>query len=108
MLTRILAVALAAGTLAFATANAQTATPGTGSGSTTTTKPSTSPSTGSMGTGSGSSSTTGNSGMSTGANQAQQPMGAAGFDPTKYKSKTDCLNAASAAKASTSLCNNLK
>jgi hypothetical protein len=38
--------------------------------------------------------------------QAQQPMGA--FDPTKYKTKSECLTAAQAAKASASLCNSLK
>jgi len=48
-------------------------------------------------------------GTGSGVNQqAQQPMGAGNFDPSKYKSKTDCLNAATAAHALTSLCNNLK
>jgi hypothetical protein len=50
----------------------------------------------------------GSSGMSGSGQQAQQPMGTGGFDPTKYKSKTDCLNAAATAHASTSLCNSLK
>jgi hypothetical protein len=35
-------------------------------------------------------------------------MGSGTFDASKYKTKTDCLNAASAAHASTSLCDNLK
>jgi hypothetical protein len=110
MLTRILAVALAAGSLAFATAHAQTGSGATGSGSSTTTSPSTTtPSTGSTGTtmpSTGSTGSMGSSGMS--GQQAQQPMGSSSFDPTKYKSKTECLNAAATAHASTSLCNNLK
>jgi hypothetical protein len=48
----------------------------------------------------------GSSGMTGSGQQAQQPMGS--FDPTKYKTKTECLNAATAAHASTSACNSLK
>ncbi|MBV8191584.1 MAG: hypothetical protein JOY64_04930 [Alphaproteobacteria bacterium] len=111
MLTRILAVALAVGSLAFATAHAQTGSGGstTTSPSTTTpstTTPSTGPSTGTTTPSTGSTGSMGSSGMT--GQQAQQPMGAGSFDPTKYKSKTDCLNAASSARASSSLCNNLK
>jgi hypothetical protein len=108
MLTRILVLALAAGSLACA-AYAQT-TPGTGttgSGGSPTTSPSTAPMTPSTGS-SGSSGTMGSTGMTGTGQQAQQPMGTGSFDPTKYKSKTDCLNGATAAHASTSLCNNLK
>ena len=42
------------------------------------------------------------------ASQAQQPIGSSGFDPSQYKSKTDCLNAASTARASIDLCNSKK
>lgn len=98
MMTRILTVALAIGTLAAGTAYAQT-------GSSTTT-PSTPPSTSTMPSTSGSGSTGATVGGSTSTQQAQQPMGA--FDPTKYKTKSECLTAAAAAKASTSLCASLK
>ena|SRR5262245_53250089 len=99
MLLRIVAIALAGGSLALASANAQTGTtsPSTGTPSTTT------PGTGSTTT--PPSSTTG-SGTSGSMNQAQQPMGS--FDASKYKTKTECLNAATAAHASASACNNLK
>ena len=104
MLTRILAVALAVGSLACASAYAQTSTPGTTSPSTTT-PGTTSPSTTSPGTTSPSTGATSGSSGSMGQ-QAQQPMGT--FDASKYKTKTECLNAATAAHASASLCNNLK
>jgi hypothetical protein len=42
------------------------------------------------------------------ASQAQQPVGSSSFDPSQYKNKTDCLNAASAARASIDLCNSKK
>lgn len=104
MMTRILAVALAVGSFAFATAHAQTSSSPSsgsmGSGSSTTT-PSTPPTAGTGSTGS-----TMGSGSST--QQAQQPMGAGSFDPTKYKTKTECLNAATAAHASASACSSLK
>jgi len=92
MLIRILAVALAAGLLASATAHAQTiGMPGGGS--------------------SASSDKTRPSGGATAdlyrSGQAQQ-AGASSFDPSKYKTKTECLNAASFKGASLSLCNNLR
>jgi hypothetical protein len=104
MLTRILAVALAVGSIAFATAHAQTG----GTGSTTTSPSTTSPGTAPMTSPSpGSSGSSGSMGTGSGSSQqAQQPMGT--FDASKYKSKTDCLSAAAAAHASSSLCNSLK
>ena len=93
MLTRILTVALAAGTLAFATAHAQTSS----SGSSTTSPSTTSPSTGSSSTmGSGSSS-----------QQAQQPMSGS-FDISKYKTNAECLAAARSASADIKLCGAVK
>jgi hypothetical protein len=99
MLTRILAVTLAAGSLTFATAHAQTGTGMPGSNqsrqqmapSPETTKPSTVPTT---------AQTTGTPGSGS--------VGSGPFDPSQYRTKTDCLNAASAAQASFSLCNGLK
>jgi hypothetical protein len=149
MLTRILAVTLAAGSLAFATAHAQTGTGTPGSNqshqqmapSPQTTQPSTAPTTaqttGMPGSGStdsdktrpsaapptepsqihqpmnsGSSGKTGPSGgpaaNSSGQSQAQQLMGSGRFDPSQHKTKTECLNAASAARASFNLCSSLK
>jgi hypothetical protein len=105
MMTRMLAVALAVGSLTLATAHAQTSSSPSsgsmGSGSSTTTTPSTPPT-----AGTGSTSSTMGGGSST--QQAQQPMGAGSFDPTKYKTKTECLNAATAAHASASACSSLK
>ena len=90
MLTRILAVTLAAGALAFATAHAQTVgMPGGGSAGSDKTRPS-----------GGATSDLYRSG------QGQQQMG--NFDPSKYRTKTDCLNAASFKGASLSLCNSLR
>jgi hypothetical protein len=40
--------------------------------------------------------------------QAQQPMASGSFSASKYKTKTECLNAAAAQKADVSLCNSLK
>jgi hypothetical protein len=57
-----------------------------------------------MGSGSASKLVTG-SGSST--QQAQQPMNGS-FDASKFKTKTDCLNAATAQKADVSMCNSLK
>jgi hypothetical protein len=104
MFSRLLTVALlTAGTaLAFSTAQAQTS----GSSSGSTTAPSTtSPSTGSSGS---SGSTMGSSGSSTSTQQAQQPMGSGTFNATNYKTKTECLNAATAQKADRKLCDALK
>jgi hypothetical protein len=42
------------------------------------------------------------------AQQAQQPMGSGTFNATNYKTKTACLNAASAQHADRTLCNSLK
>ena len=110
MFSRLLTVALlTAGTaLAFSTAQAQTSGSGTGTGSSTaspsTTSPS--PSTGSSG------STMGSSGSSMGSSssstqQAQQP-GSGTFNVSNYKTKTECLNAATAQHADRTLCNALK
>jgi hypothetical protein len=103
MFSRLLTVALlTAGTaLAFSTAQAQT------SGSTG------SSSTSSMGSGSSSmgskGSTMGSSGSSTSTTQqAQQPMSTGTFNVSNYKTKTECLNAATAQKADRTLCNSLK
>jgi hypothetical protein len=93
MLTRILTVALAVGTLAIGAAFAQTGSttsPGTTSPSTTS-PGTTSPSTGSSG-----------STMGGGSGMPQQAQGA--FDVTKYKTKAECLTAARSAKADATLC----
>lgn len=108
MFSRLLTVALlTAGTaLAFSTAQAQTS----GSGSTTApsaTSPSTGSSTGSSTMGSGSGSKAMGSG-STSTQQAQQPMSSGPFNATNYKTKTECLNAATAQHADRTLCNALK
>lgn len=95
MLTRILTVALAVGTLAIGTAYAQTGSTTSPSTSPGTTSPSTGPSTGSSG-----------SSMGSGSSTTQQAQGA--FDVTKYKSKAECLTAARAAKADTMLCDAVK
>ena len=98
MFSRVLTVALlTAGTaLAFATANAQTGS--TTAPSSSTTSPST---TMTPGTGSGSmSGTTG----STSTQTAQQP---GGFKASNYKTKAECLTAATAAGAPSSACNSL-
>jgi|tagenome__1003787_1003787.scaffolds.fasta_scaffold20617344_2 hypothetical protein len=96
MLTRILTVALAVGTLAAGTAYAQT-------GSTTSPSTSPSPSTTTPST-SGSGSMSGGSSM--GGSSTQQAQGT--FDVTKYKTKAECLTAARSAKADTTLCNAVK
>jgi len=108
MFSRLLTVALlTAGTaLAFSTAQAQTS----GSSGSTTASPSTSspsPSSGSSSStmGSGSSSM-GKSGSST--QQAQQPMTTGTFNATNYKTKTECLNAATVQHADRKLCDSLK
>ncbi len=117
MFSRLLTVALlTAGTaLAFSTAQAQTSSSGSSTGSTGsgTVSPSTGSSGSTMGSGSGSTmgsgsgSTTMGSGSSTSTQQAQQPMGGT-FNATNYKTKTECLNAASAQHADRTLCNALK
>ena len=98
---------IAASTLAFATAHAQTGT-GSSTGTqgttpgTTTTSPG-SPSSGStMGTGGG---TTGTGPGTSVPNQAQSP---GSFNASTYKTKTECLNAAQAARASNDACKDLK
>ncbi|MBN9091508.1 MAG: hypothetical protein J0J01_31700 [Reyranella sp.] len=91
MLTRILTVALAVGTLAIGTAYAQT-----GSTTSPTSPSTTSPSTG------GSGSMSGGSSMGAGSSTTQQAQGA--FDVTKYKTKAECLTAARSAKADSTLC----
>ena len=109
MFSRLLTVALlTAGTaLAFSAAQAQTSGTG-GSTMPKTTTPSTGSSSGSstMGSGSGTSSTMG--GGSTSTQQAQQPMSGGTFSAKNYKTKTECLNAASAQHADRTLCNSLK
>lgn len=94
MFSRLLTAALlTAGTaLAVSTAQAQTSgSSGTGSSSGgTTMSPSTSPSTG------------------TSSQQAQQPMGSGAFDASNYKTKAECLTAATAQHADRTLCNALK
>jgi len=113
MFSRLLTVALlTAGTaLAFSTAQAQTSgssgsSSGTGSSKITPSTPSTGSSGSTMGSGSGSS--TMGSGSSTSTQQAQQPMGSGTFNATNYKTKTECLNAATAQKADRKLCDALK
>jgi hypothetical protein len=99
MLTRIIAIALAASTLAFTAAQAQTGS-STGSG--------TSPSPSTMGTGTTGNSTTtmgaGSSGSAGSGQIAQQP---GGFKASDYKTKAECLTAAKAANASSMACNSL-
>lgn len=115
MFSRLLTVALlTAGTaLAFSTAQAQTSgTSGTGSTGGSTGGSTMTPSTGSgssgstMGSGSGSKSM-GSSGSSS-TQQAQQPMGSGTFNAKNYKTKTECLNAASAQHADRMMCDSLK
>jgi hypothetical protein len=111
MFSRLLTIALlTAGTaLAFSTAQAQTSgTSGTGSTGGSTMTPSTgSGSSGStMGSGSGSKSMGGSGSSST--QQAQQPMGSGTFNAKNYKTKTECLNAASAQHADRMMCDSLK
>ena len=126
MLTRILAVALAAGPLVFATAHAQTGTGTPASNQTqqpmapsSETKPSGSPTADSSSSDSNlshqqmapSPETTKRNDSTTdsgGPNQAQQPIDSSRFDPSKYKTESECLNAASAARASIDLCNSKK
>lgn len=93
MLTRILTVTLAVGTLALGTAYAQTGS--TTSPSSPSTPPSTTPST-----------TMPSTGSSMGSSTSQQAQGA--FDVTKYKTKSECLTAARSAKADTILCDSVK
>jgi hypothetical protein len=113
MFSRLLTVALlTAGTaLAFSTAQAQTSGSGssTGSSGSSTMTPSTgSGSTGST-MGSGGSKTMGGSGSgSTSTQQAQQPMSSGMFSAKNYKTKTECLNAATAQHADRTLCDSLK
>ena len=116
LLTRILAVALAAGSLASATAYTQTiGMPGGGSAGSDKTKPSMAPTTGPSQIHQPTSTGSAKTGPSGGAtsdlgrpSQAQQSMGSSTFDPSKYKTQTECLNAASFVSASFSLCKNLK
>jgi len=111
MFSRLLTVALlTAGTaLAFSTAQAQTSgSSGTSSGTgSSTMTPSTGSGSSTMGSGSGSTSSTMGSG-STSTQQAQQPMSSGTFNATNYKTKTECLNAASAQHADRTLCDALK
>jgi hypothetical protein len=99
MSIRIIAIALAASTLALTAAQAQTGST-TGTGSTTTTTPgmsgSTGSSTGTMGSGS--------SGSAGSGQIAQQP---GGFKASDYKTKAECLTAAKAANASSTACSSL-
>jgi len=101
MFSRLLTVALlTAGTaLAFSTAQAQTGGTSSGTGnSTMPPKTTASPSTGSSTMGSGSSST----------QQAQQPMSSGTFNAKSYKTRTECLSAASTQHADRTMCNSLK
>ena len=124
MFSRLLTVALlTAGTaLAFSTAQAQTS----GTGSSTmpkTTTPSTGSSSSTMGSGSSSTTGSGSSGVTMGSGsgskllgsgsgsstqQAQQPMSSGSFSAKNFKTKTECLNAASAQHADRALCDSLK
>jgi hypothetical protein len=134
MLSRILTIAFAAGTLAFATAHAQTGSSGgTGTGATGSTSGTgmgtstpgsstntmgtgnTGNSTGSMGAGnngvagsagSGAAGTSG-SGVGSSPQTARQPADTGSLDASQYKSRTECLNAAEAAHASREACNSL-
>jgi hypothetical protein len=117
MLVRFLAVALAAVSFASATAYAQTVgMPGGGSpGSDKTrpnTEPTTSPSQIHQPTSPGSDKTRPSGGATSDLNRPNQPQQSMGsssnFDPSKYRTQTECLNAASLVNASFSLCKNLK
>ena len=102
MFSRLLTVALlTAGTaLAFSAAQAQTSGSSTASPSTTSPSAATpSPSTGSSGSSMGSGSST---------QQAQQPMSSGAFNVSNYKTKAECLTAATAQHADRTLCNSLK
>ena len=102
MFSRLLTVALlTAGTaLAFSTAQAQTSG---SSGSTGSITMSPSPSSPSPSTGS---SSMGSSGSTT--QQAQQPMSSGTFNASNFKTKAECLTAATAQHADRTLCNSLK
>jgi hypothetical protein len=45
---------------------------------------------------------------STSTQQAQQPMSSGTFSAKNYKTKTECLNAATAQHADRTMCNSLK
>jgi hypothetical protein len=115
MLTRILVVTLAVGGLAFATAHAQTVgMPGGGNPGSDKTKPDTAPSAnpGQIHQQASPASKTRPSGGATSdlnrPTQAQQSTGSIPFDPSKYTTQTECLNAASFVSAPFSRCKNLK
>ncbi|HEY2875345.1 MAG TPA: hypothetical protein VGJ56_25690 [Reyranella sp.] len=116
MLTRILTVALAAGSLASVTVHAQTiGMPGGGSAGSDKTRPNIAPTTSPseihqpMSPGSDKTRPSGGATSDLGRpSQAQQSMGSSNFDPSKYKTQTECLNAASFVSAQFSLCKNLK
>lgn len=98
MSIRIIAIALAASTLAFTAAQAQTgSTTGTGTSPGST-----------MGTGTTGKSTNpmgaGSSGSAGSGQIAQQP---GGFKASDYKTKAECLTAAKAASASSTACDSL-
>jgi hypothetical protein len=93
MLTRIITIALAASSLAFATAQAQTgSTTGTGT-------------TSGSGTSSGSSTMSPSTSGSSGSGQLAQQPGS--FKASDYKTKTECMAAAQKANASTTACSSL-
>jgi len=116
MLTRVLAVVLTAASVASATTYAQSVgMPGGGSPGSDKTRPDTAP------TGSpsqihqpaspGSDKTRPSGGATSDLsrpNQPQQSMGSGTFDPSKYRTQTECLNAAAFVNASFNLCKNLK
>jgi len=129
MFSRILTVSIAAATLTLTGAYAQTGSGGYGAGGTSspstsapgtaspgTATPGTATPGGSTGSGTGSSTTspgmTGSSGAgatgmgATAPNQAQSS--GSPFNPSGYKTKTECLNAAQLAGAPREACNSVK
>jgi hypothetical protein len=48
------------------------------------------------------------SGAASSTQQAQQPMNGGSFNASNYKTKTECLNAATAQHADRTACDNLK
>ena len=115
-MTRILAVTLAVAGLTFVTAHAQTVgMPGGGNAGSDKTRPDTAPSANPgqihQPASPGSDKTRPSGGATSDLNrptQTQQSTGSIPFDPSKYKTQTECLNAASFVSAPFRLCKNLK
>jgi hypothetical protein len=117
MYARIL-IPIAASTIAIAAAHAQgtgtssgTTAPSTTAPGTTGTMPSTAPSTGTPSTGAVGTTRSGTMGsgtMGSGTTGAPSQAQSGSFNASNYKTKTECLNAAQAARMSSDACNGVK